>query len=50
MNKSPKSIFVSVFIAVVLIGMSISAIPTNQNKELGDKEHKSFTHTNVSFE
>jgi alpha-tubulin suppressor-like RCC1 family protein len=50
MNKSPKSIFVSVFIAVVLIGMSISAIPTNQNKELGDKENKSFTHTNVSFE
>ena len=50
MNKSPKSIFVSVFIAIVLLGMSLSAIPTNQNKELDDKESKSFTHTNVSFE
>ncbi len=50
MNKSPKSIFVSVFIATVLVGMSLSAIPTNQNKELDDKESKSFTHTNVSFE
>ena len=34
MRRPLKSIFVSIFIVITLVGMSLSAIPHNQNKEI----------------
>ena len=50
MRSSSKSIFVSILIVITLLGMSLSAIPVNQNKELEKEETKFFSHTNVNFE
>ena len=50
MRRPPKSAFVPIFIVITLIGMSLSAIPNNQSKELEDEETKFFSHNNVNFE
>ena len=42
-------VFVSIFIVITLIGMSLSAIPNNENKELEEEETKFFSHSNVNF-
>ena len=49
MSRPPKSVFVSIFIVITLLGMSLSAIPNNENKELEEEETKFFSHSNVNF-
>ena len=49
MSRPSKSAFASIFIVITLLGMSLSAIPNNENKELEDGETKFFSHSNVSF-
>jgi len=50
MRKPPKLVFVSIFIVITLIGMSLSMITNSQNKDLLEEETKFFSHTNVNFE
>ena len=50
MRTPPKSVFVSIFIVITLVGMSLSAIPNNQSKEIQEEETKFFSHNNVNFE
>ena len=48
MSRPPKSVFVSIFIVITLLGMSLSTIPNNENKELEEEETKFFSHSNVT--
>ena len=50
MRNPSKSVFVSVFIVITLVGMSLSAISINQNQEIQEEETKFFSHTNINFE
>tara|TARA_Y100000992_G_C21274531_1_gene499091 strand:+ start:1896 stop:5234 length:3339 start_codon:yes stop_codon:yes gene_type:complete len=50
MRNPSKSVFVSVFIVITLVGMSLSAISNNQNQEIQEEETKFFSHTNINFE
>ena len=50
MRRPPKSVFVSIFIVITLIGMSLSMITNSQNNDLLEQETKCFSHTNVNFE
>ena len=50
MTRPRKSVFVSIFIVITLIGMSLSMITNSQNKDLLEEETKFFSHTNVNFE
>jgi len=34
MSMPSKSMFISIFIVITLLGMSLSAMPNNENKEL----------------
>ncbi|MAD72950.1 MAG: hypothetical protein CL973_04075, partial [Euryarchaeota archaeon] len=49
MSRPPKSVSVSIFIVITLLGMSLSAIPNNENNELEEEETKFFSHSNVNF-
>ena len=50
MRRPCKSVFVSIFIVIILIGMSLSAMPNNQSKEIEEEDTKFFSHTNVNIE
>jgi len=50
MRRATKSVFVSTFIVITLVGMSLSAIPNNQIIELEEEEEKFFSHVNVNIE
>ena len=50
MRRPPKSVYVSIFIVITLIGMSLSMITNSQNNDLLEEETKFFSHTNVNFE
>ena len=39
MRRPPKSVFVSIFIVITLIGMSLSMITNSQNKDLSLKSN-----------
>lgn len=49
MSMPSKSMFVSIFIVITLLGMSLSAMPNNENKELEEEQTKFFSHSNVNF-
>ena len=49
MSRPSKSVFVSTFIVITLLGMSLSAMTNNENKELEEEETKFFSHSNVNF-
>jgi len=49
MSRPSKFAFASIIVVITLLGMSLSAIPNNENKELEDEETKFFSHSNVSF-